>query len=165
MARKRRSKLFVPRARINLALGTLADNTVIGAVCSDTLDEEAFLISCDLTWAILDGTAGEGPIEVGVAHSDYSDAEIEEWLENTGSWDRGDLVSQEISRRKIRQVGVFNGLVPEEVLNDGKPIRTRCKWGLITGQSLKIWAYNRSAAALAGGAQIKVDGNCYFRPK
>ncbi len=163
--KRRYTGFFVARCRGTLALGTLADDVVVGAVLTDTLAESAFLISVKLVWTLSNLTPGEGPIEVGVAHSDYSDAEIEAWIENTGSWDPStDKVAQEIARRKIRLVGSFAGITAEEVLNDGKPIKTTCKWQLTTGQSLKWWAYSRAGVTnLTTGSSLKIDGPAYLR--
>ncbi len=159
-------RLFVPKVTHEEALGTLAASDVQANNIADTLDEEAFLISADLVWSIRDLTATEGPIVVGICHSDYAASEIEEYLENAGSWDRGDLINQEISGRgrRIRTVGSFSGNSTEETLNDGKPIRTKCGWKLITGQTLKFWAYNKSGAALTTGAEVVVEGQAFFRP-
>jgi len=164
MPKRKGKALFVPRVRGQISLGAAAENVVVSADLADTLDEEAFLISEKSTWALSGNTPGEGPIDVGVAHSDYSDAEIEEWLENQGSWDRGDMIAREVNRRKIRLVGTFAADEDEEVLNDGKPIKTTCKWGLVTGQTLKLWAYNRHGTRTTG-AVVKVEGEAYFRPK
>ncbi len=140
---------------------------------TDTLDEKAWLSSCVLTWSLSELTlaANQGPIMVGVAHSDYTAAEIEEWVENTSSWEQGNKVQQEIARRKIRRVGTFLtegnlGEVVRGILNDGKPIRTRCGWGLITGQTLKIWSYNLGSVALAGTApDVNAEGHCNLWPQ
>ncbi len=135
-------------------LGTLTAKSAISAVVAETLSEKAWLSSVKATWAVGDWTpaAGDGPIMVGVAHSDYSTSEIEAWIENSGSWSQGDKVTQEIGRRKIRRVGVLQSPVNTTegvVLNDGKPITTKCNWQLITGQSVRIWAYNMGISAFA----------------
>jgi len=93
-----------------------------------------------------------GPIMCGIAHSDYSDAEIEAWIESsTKSWNRGALAEQEIDNRLIRRVGIFTPIVSlgAEVLNDGKPIKTKLNWPLMSGQGLKVWAYNMGSSPLA----------------
>ncbi len=138
------------------ALGTLAANTVITDVVDDTLREKAWLSSVVLTWALDNFTPAttDGPIMVGVAHSDYSTAEIEEWIENAASWHQGDMVAQEIGKRRIRKVGMFRSdaavtATGAYVLNDGKPIKTKCGWQLITAQTLRFWAYNTGESALA----------------
>ncbi len=120
-------------------------------------------MSLDTLVSLHNLTAGQGPIIVGVAHSDYTDAEIEEFVENVTSWTQSDQISQERSRRKIRQIGVFSGVGAEEVLNDGKPIRTKCRWQLQDGQALNFWAYNASGAVLTTGGVVDFFGKAYTR--
>ncbi len=138
----------------SMLLGTLAAKDVISQAVGDTVKERTYLSSVVARWSITSFTksTGDGPILVGVAHSDYSAAEIEEWLENSGSWDEGDLVQQEIAKRKIRQVGFFENPIDEAdsvVLNYGKAINTKCGWILNTGQTVQIWAYNAGGSPLA----------------
>ncbi len=148
----------------SLALATLATNTLLSGDFSNTVNERARISSAVLQWAIKDLTAGEGPIMVGLAHSDYSDAEIEAWIENTGSWNEGDKVQQEIAKRFIREVGVFNGLASEESLNDGRPIKTKLNWTLLQGQTLSAWAFQKSGANLTTGAIIVTEGHVNIFP-
>lgn len=161
--RGRRGTIIAGKVLAGFDLLTLGNTAVKGETLTDTVDSKAFLISADLVWS-LKGTAGEGPIEVGVAHSDYSDTEIEEWIEANGSWNQGDKIQQERAKRKCRRVGIFALQDASEVLNDGKPIRTKCGWMLEEDQTLKVWAYNRSGATLTTGTVVKCDGTCYLRP-
>ncbi len=156
---------YVRPAKVSasLPLLTLANLDVLGEVFPDTVDKPTFAVSMDGLWSLINATPGEGPIEVGVAHSDYSDAEIEEWIENQGSWGSSDLVGQEVAKRKIRSVGEFANDVTDEVLNDGKPIRTRLRFMLNAGATLKYWAYNRSGAALTTGGSVSLSGNIWLR--
>ncbi len=156
---------YVRPAKVSasLPLLTLANLDVLGEVFPDTVDKPTFAVSMDGLWSLINATPGEGPIEVGVAHSDYSDAEIEEWIENQGSWGSSDLVGQEVAKRKIRSVGEFANNVTDEVLNDGKPIRTRLRFMLNAGATLKYWAYNRSGAALTTGGSVSLSGNIWLR--
>lgn len=137
-----------------LNLSTLGAKVLIGSNNSDVVTERAYVSSVVARWALQNMTAssGDGPIMCGVAHSDYTDAEIEEWVENDASWEEADQIGQEVAKRKIRQVGIFprmdtSPLTPG-VLNDGKPVRTKCGWILTTGQTLKFWAYNAGTNAL-----------------
>ncbi len=134
-------------------LGALAAKTLISAVFDETVLEKTRISSIVATWALNNWTplAERGPIQVGLAHSDYSDAEVEEWIENAGSWNRGDKVSQEIARRLVRSVGIFDAAslaAGDAVLNDGRPIKTKLNWTLITGQTLRLWAYNLGVVAV-----------------
>ncbi len=155
-----------------LALTTLAAVTAAGSVLGDSVTESAYLTSLKARWSLGEFTAGAGigPILVGVAHSDYSISEIEAWIENTGSWEVGDKVqSREIGKRFIRRVGVFQtplGDTQDMVLNDGKPIHTKCGWGLATGQTLRIWAYNMGSAAIATTVpNVRVQGHANLWPR
>ncbi len=152
-------------------LGTLGPVDVISAINDDVVTEQTFLTSIQGIYSLDEFTpsAGMGPILVGVAHSDYSATEIEAWVENTGSWEEGDLVqTREIGRRLIRKVGVFENptAVGEAlVLNDGKPIKTKCNWRLATGQSIQFWAYNMGSVALAAtDPQVKMEGHANLWP-
>ncbi len=137
-----------------LTLGTLGASTLISGTLGDAVTEKAWLSSIKCRWSLgnLTPSSGDGPIMVGVAHSDYTDAEMEEWIENTGSWEETDKIQQrEVGRRLIRMVGTFDvRTVATEVvvLNDGKFIHTKCGWSLGTGQTIKIWAYNVGTNAL-----------------
>lgn len=161
MARKSRRrrkwrKYFAGTVDAKLELGaTLANATAISAFFPDTVREKAWITSIDAVWSLHDFTeaAEDGPILVGIAHGDYSTAEIEAWVENLGSWDEGDLVQQEVAKRKIRKVGIFptGDAVDHIVLNDGKPIHTKCGWMLVTGETLRLWGYNMGTSNLSGG--------------
>jgi len=138
-----------------LDLGTLASKTLVSVNLDGSVEERTWISSVKATWSLSDFTnaIGDGPIAVGIAHSDYTDTEIEQWLETTNSWKEGDLVNQEIAKRKIRLVGTFKSSVADSqgiaVLNDGKPITTKLNFILNTGQTVSIWAYNQGDSALA----------------
>lgn len=153
------------------ALGTLvADDVVITAI-AETVEEKTWISSIIATWVNADYTPGEGPIIVGLAHSDYTAAEIEEFLENTGSWSEGNKVAQEVARRKIKIVGTFaldptsaTAALNAESLNDGKAMRTKLNWLLTTGQTVDVWAWNKSGANLTTGQVVRVQGHANLWP-
>ncbi len=147
-----------------LALSTLATSTLVAADMS-AVNERTYAASAWLQWSIRGLTAGEGPIRVGLAHSDYTTTEIEEVLEATDSWNEGNFVAQEVSKRKVREVGVFSGESTDEVLNDGKPIKTALRWILLQGQTIQVWAYNASGGTLTTGAVVGAAGHCWLQPK
>ncbi len=145
-------------------MGTLASGALVGDTWDETVNEKSLLSSIVATWSLDNLTGDQGPLIFGVAHSDYSDAEIEAVIENAGSWDTGDKVQQEIAKRLVRQIGVFasSGLdaVHDQVVNDGKPIKTKLNWMLQTGDTLKMWVFNRSGSALATTVPVlKADGH------
>ncbi len=156
--RRRRYRRYL-RGQANeaMGLGTLGGTTFVSVNYDESVNERTYVSSLIATHTLQNYTKGvdDGPIMVGVAHSDYTSAEIEEWVENIGSWNEGDLVNQEIAKRKIRRIGVFDS--PDDattavVLNNGKPIRTKLGWILLQGQSLKQWAYNMGSSPLATSA-------------
>lgn len=154
-----------------LTIGGLTTRDVVSVVFDETVNERTLISSLVASYSMDEWTptANAGPIMVGIAHSDYSAAEIEEWIENTGSWDEGDLVNQEVGKRKIRKVGIFpdtGNVLSNEVLNDGKAIKTKLNWILNQGQTLQVWAYNLGGASVATTTpSIHVEGHANLFPK
>ncbi len=138
---------------VDMDLGTLAARTAIVQGVGDVVSESMLVSSVVARYSLsnLSALVNSGPILVGLAHSDYTAAEIEAFLEDTTGWAIGDLVAQEISSRKIRRIGVFDqegSATNAFSLNDGKPIKVKLNWLLATGQTVDIWAYNLGTAAL-----------------
>ncbi len=139
---------------MNVELGTLAGNTALTTVMPDTVTERS-LVSSFIASFILSGFTlldNVGPVMVGVAHGDYTLAEIEEWIELQTGWAEADKISQERAKRLVKRIGVFEmvgGLtgVSRGTLNEGRPVRIRLGWILNAGQTLQIWAYNMGSAA------------------
>ncbi len=153
-----------------LSLGTLAGLTLVATPFDEVVRERTLISSLVATYAMSDMTLGAsiGPIMVGIAHSDYTDAEIEEVIEMTDSWDEGNLVEQELSKRKIRRIGIFDldGSGSDTVLNDGKPVKTKLNWILNSAQSLRLWAYNMGANALATTVPVvRIQGHANLWPR
>ncbi len=150
-----------------LALGTLAARTLIGAGFDESMIESGRISSLVATWSLNGVTAGtnDGPILVGISHSDYTDSEVEAVIENTGSWDRGNKIQQEVAKRLVRIIGTFRIETSDigqqtYVLNDGRPIKTKLNWALMTGDSLSVWAYNLGSSAFATtDPQVHVEGH------
>ncbi len=124
--------------------------------------EDLYVMSVDSTWAMHDNTSDENPISVGIAHNDLSVTEISEALlaEMT---DPSDIIARERSRRPVRRVGTFSGPELNQVLNDGKNIRTKVKFVIGDGHQLAVYAVNRSNATLTTGTQIELEGVIYGR--
>ncbi len=147
-----------------LALSTLAAKTLVGVNFDNTVIERAIVTSIRATYSMGNFTKAtdDGPILVGVAHSDYSDSEIEQVIEATLSWNVADKIAQEIAKRQVRRIGIFENpaTVDESVtLNDGRPIKTKLNWTLTTGQTLKLWSYNMGVSALATTSpQVHMQG-------
>ncbi len=158
-------KWFFPRVNSTWALGTLASEILISLGAGTAVIGRVWLSSVKFVWSIHSFTVatGDGPITVGIAHSDYTDVEIEEWLEATGSMGFSDKVAQERARRKCRVIGIFPGAAASEVLNDGRPIKTKCGWYLEDGQSFNLWAFNEGSSPLTTGALVSATGNLNLR--
>ncbi len=146
-----------------MVLGTPATGTVVKGDFAQLVDDKMWFISAELVWGLQGLTGGEGPITVGLAHNDYSAAEIEEFIESSASWDAGDKIAQERRRRKIRVVGIFDGLSANEVLNNGLPIKTYLGMSIEEGQTLSTFAYNQSGATLTTGAALRLNGGVNAR--
>ncbi len=148
------------RIRLNSVpgLSTTADKIALIASLTIASDEEYRALSVKLAWAVRDLTAGEGPFFVGLAHGDYTAVEVEEWFEAAAAISRGDKIANEKNSRLCRMVGVFNGLLTNESLNDGKPITTKLNWHIPEGKTLNIWVYNDSGGAFTTGANLPVSG-------
>ncbi len=140
-------------------LSTLADGTVLRSSLTN-LNDDFWFQSGDLTWALDGHTAGEGPIVVGIAHGDLSVVEIKEAIEAKPT-SRGDVIGREQARRPVRVVGQFPGLDTNEVLNDGKPIRTPIKMYLAEGIELNMFSFNKTGAPLSTGSIINTQGVLY----
>lgn len=167
---RRRRKILKGNVDEGLALLTLAGADLVSVAFDETVLDRAWIPSMEATWMLRNLTVGEGPILVGIAHGDYTAAEIEEFVENAGSWSEGDMINREIAQRKIRIVGAFSGLgtidttFVDEVLNDGRPIKTKLRMILNQGETLQVWAYNQSGATLTTGASVLMNGHVWIIP-
>ncbi len=160
---KSKSRLAVINVNETLTLSTLGSGVVLVSK-SDNFEREFYAISADLTWSIRGLTLAEGPIDVGVAHGDYTVTEIKENLDLTGMEDPSDMIATEQGRRKVRRSGRFSGVAANEVLNDGKDIRTPIRFPLVgTVAQVGFWAHNLGAGALTTGAVIQCFGKIYGR--
>ncbi len=135
-----------------LQLGTLAADALIIDTFDETVSATSLISSIVATWALDGMVAGQGPILFGVSHSDYTAAQVEAVLENTGAWSQGSKVEQEIANRLVRIIGTFVGKqgtgTNDIQFNDGVPVKTKLNWKFQVGQTLEMWAYNISQAAL-----------------
>ncbi len=146
-----------------LALGTLTAGTVITTGLTGTSDAQYRLISADMVWTMHNHTAGEGPISVGYAFGDYTVTEIKEALENAISISPGNKIFGERAGRWVRKIGQFSGNDPSEVLNDGKPIKTRLNWAVQIGSVVNMFAYNNDTNDFATGTVVGAMGNLWVK--
>ena len=139
---------------LNWNIGALAAADVVTQATQDAVSERARLTSIDCVYGLSNytPTADAGPLIFGLCHSDYTDAEVEEWIENTTGWDVADLQSREISGRLIRRIGQFDSPPTAGdfvAFNEGRRVKTRLNWMLNTGQNVRFWIYNPGTQALA----------------
>ncbi len=155
----------------SLSLTTLGAKSVLKAAFDNVVNERTLVSSVVARYSLREFTSAtdDGPIMVGLAHVDYDIAEIEEFIEATGSWNEGDLVAQEVAKRKIRMVGIFeqaSTATGVAVLNDGKPIKTKLNWMLLQGQTVAVWGYNLGASALATTVPVvQIEGHANLWPR
>ncbi len=158
---RRRNFVAIPFT-FNLALSTLADDTVLKAAIA-TFGEDLFVISVDASWSLRGLTAGETPIEVGMNHGDLTVVEVEECLD-AALTDPDDIIAKEQARRPVRRSGIFQGVSGTDiVLNNGVAIRTPIRFSVGNDHSLDIWAYNRTGAVMTTGAVLQVGGTIFGR--
>ncbi len=151
-----------------VAVGALAAGDVIEAGITGVATEMYRLMSIKCAWSITDvGAAIDDGFEFGVAHSDYTAAQIEEALEATTSMDLGDKLAQEKANRLVRLIGTISGGVTTAAgglaFNDGRPIKTRLNWKMTTGDTLVGWVRNASGVIYTTGALLSVIGDLWLK--
>ncbi len=161
---RRKGRLAVVRLEISQTLSTLANDTVAKAAIHDvSATRGVWSIFCDITLAMQGATPGEGPLYVGVAHSDYSVTEIKECLK-ADSLDFGNKIEREQAKRLVRDAGVFMNITEDNTLNQGMPIRVKTGFYIEDGKSLDLWVYNKSGASLTTGSSVVCVGKHFVRP-
>ncbi len=152
---------------VALTLGTLANNATLTAdLLASDFDDDIYMISVDCAFGLEGQTAGEGPIHVGIAHSDYTDAEIQEYLD-VDPTERHDKIAQERVKRgaQIRKFGRFGiGTEggPNTVLANGTLQRKPLKFVVNEGKTLSVYATNRGVGNTTG-REVKASGTIYGR--
>ncbi len=156
---RRRPPQFLPFENTT-PIGALAQGDVVAVDSGKTVQDRKFLLYHKGTWGLRNGTPGEGPITFGLAHSDLSAAEIEEYLENTAGWFESDIIAQLVNQRGrwIKRVGSFPLVAADEVLNNGNPKVTRLGFAVNEDEGLGVWIRNASGAILTTGGNITTEG-------
>ncbi len=171
MARKGRRRRTFNLRRVRIAGGTsagaLASGDVIVAAITAVVTDPIRVITADLSHQIIDlGAVADDGYEFGYAHSDYTAAEIEECLEQSGTIDLGSKIAQEQGNRLVRTVGVIS---PQPVVsaggqfNDGKTMKTKLNWRLSSGDTLNLWIRNSSQTAWTTGSVLTANGNLWIK--
>jgi len=160
-----RGRFKQARIEASAAVGALATRAVTTDALCAASDAPYRFMSLDGTWSLSDSASigdAQGPLAFGVAHSDYSAAEIEECLEAAGSMEIGDKIANEQANRLVRQIGVItadgeNGQPSN--FNDGKPVKVKLNWGVAVGDFLDIWVYNLDIGNLTTGLILDFVGH------
>ncbi len=165
--RRKRTRLIKGNVDESIALATLAPNTGLLSP-TDVVTERSFLLSTEMVYGLRGAAVGEGPIRLYWAHSDYSLVEIEEFIELQTGWQEADLVAMEIGKRKIRLIGEFAGVsiaTEDEVLNEGRVLKTKLGFIVNSSQGLNLVVYNDSGANLSTGSIVEFKGHCWIKPQ
>ncbi len=164
------------RRRFNLRKVRISGSTPVGALATLDLTTGAFcpvaaesyrVMSIDITWGLVDlGATQDDGQEFGVAHSDYSAAEVEACLESTTSVDQGDKTAQELAGRLVRTIGSFQGAAGTGAglsFNNGRPKKTKLNWLIGSGDGINTWIRNGSGNVYTTGAQLSRLGNMWIK--
>ncbi len=143
-------------------LDTLANDTVLFAALMAAFGEDIFIISIDALFSVRGLTALEGPLQVGFSHGDLTVAEVSEAL-TAELTDPDDIIAKERARRPVRRAGQFSGLNTDDILNDGRLLRTKMRISVGDSHVINAFIKNRSGAALTTGANLGVTGILYGR--
>lgn len=161
--RKRGGGFIAIPFNATLSLSTLNANLGLSTdLLGSQMAKDFFAISADVIWDRRAGVADEGPLQVVLVHNDLSDAEVVEALDAEVT-DPSDIVARERSRRPVRRAGAFSGIGTDEVLNDGKAIRTTLKFSVNSGHQVAAVIINRSGANLTGNMTLVIAGVLYGR--
>lgn len=144
--------------RFDAGVGAITVSEFSGIDLGSTVNERMYLSSVVTTVGTEGFTTGEGPFVVYVAHSDYTNTEVEEAIKATNSWDMGDLVAREQANRKVRLVAEFSGTAADQIANDGKPIKVKLGFTLEEGDTLQ-WGVFAAADTITTGGSIVLAGH------
>ncbi len=171
MARRKGS-----RRRFNLRRVRITSNSVIGALAAqDVVDGDFTVVSTNpyrvisvvCAWGITNlGASSDDGQEFGLAHSDYSAAEIEECLEAQTGIDPSNKIENERANRLVRTIGQMAGEPGTGAglyFNGGVPVRTRLNWKMGIGDKLRMWVRNGSGTIYTTGAQLTAIGNIWVK--
>ncbi len=169
MPRKRRMNLRKVRINSSLTIGALASADVVSGVVTNAAADKLRFISLLASYGISDvGAVVDDSFAFGVAHSDYTAAEIEECLEAGGSINLGDKIAAEQANRLVREIGTINPSGSSTAaagiaFNDGKPVKTRLNWLMAAGDQLQLWVRNNSGNVYTTGAALSISGDLWVK--
>ncbi len=172
MAKKRRSRRFnLRRVRIqsSITVGALASAALVASSVTNNASDKLRFISLVASFGISNrGAVVDDAYSFGLAHSDYTAAEIEECIEAGGSIDLGDKIAAEQANRLVREIGTINAISGTSAAagipwNDGKPVKIKLNWLMAAGDSLKLWVRNNSGTVYTTGANLSIAGSLWVK--
>ncbi len=165
--KRRRFNLRKVRIAAAVTVGALASLDVVQGVIHPTPTNPLRVVSTKFAYSWADiGAAIDDGFEFGLAHSDYSAAEIEECLEASASIDQGDKVAQEQANRLVRSIGIMpaSGITDSgRTFNNGNPVHTKLNWKLGIGDTLTGWVRNGSGNVYTIGSTLLVQGDMWIK--
>jgi len=162
-ARRRAFNLRTVRTSTELPVLTLATDTAKTVGLTGVSANRYRVKSVHATITAIAMTSGDGPLTVGYAHSDYSLTEIKESLEAFAAIDQGDKVAQEQANRLVRIVGSIAEF--SQVMNDGKPIKTKLNWLIGIGDEVNLFIFNENTASFTTGCVVNCQGNLWIQDR
>ncbi len=156
------------RVNAKVAAGALATlDVAIGDITAAGTDPFRIMsIKASYSWLDQGAVIDDG-FDFGVAHGDYTAAEIEECLEAQAAIDRGDKIALEQSNRLVRQIGSIqsanDGVTSSTVFADGRKVSTKLNWYMATGDKLKGWIRNNSGVVWTTGGSLGVAGEIWLK--
>ncbi len=172
MANKgRRRKFNLRRVRIASAsaAGALAAGDVVSNQVTDATSNTVRFMSVNASYAWSDlGGGADDACTFGLAHSDYTAAEVEECLEAGASMDIGNKVAREQANRLVRQIGTITGSSGGVgssgfSFNEGNPVKTRLNWLMSIGDRLHVWIRNSSGVVWTTGSSVTINGDLWVK--
>ncbi len=168
--RRRRRQFNLRQVRIQnkVAAGALAPlDVAVGDLTNAAADPYRLMsIKASYSWVDIGATIDDG-FDFGLAHGDYTAAEIEECLEAQSAIDRGDKIALEQSNRLVRQIGSIPSVVAavtgSSVFADGRQLKTKLNWYMGTGDKLKGWIRNASGVVWTTGSSLNVAGVIWIK--
>ncbi len=167
--RRSRRKYNLRRVRVatSITIGALAAKDVTSSALTSASASSMRVVSVDFIYGLSDlGATSDDGQEFGLAHSDYTAAEIEECLEAATSIDPGDKISAEKANRLVRTIGNFVGAPGTGAglnFNDGQSKKTRLNWLLTPGDTVQLWIRNSSGTVYTTGATVDVMGSMWMK--
>ncbi len=165
--RKRPFNLRPVRVTKSIPIGALDTLDVTSGALLNASTTPYRLITADLSFNISDLAAliDDGQ-EFGIAHGDYTAAEIEECLEAQSAIDVGDQVQNEFANRRVRTIGFMVGAPgtdASKTFNDGKSIKIKLNWLISVGKFISVWVRNGSDTIYTTGSNMLVMGTVWVK--